>query len=67
MSSAGTFDQVYRDLRTYNAVHLCLSGILILPTVVLWLVSFCVVRRRGDPVRQLPFAWMKVAYPMFAM
>lgn len=66
MSSSDT-DQYIRDQRTYNAVHLCLSGILILPTVVVWLVSFCVVRRRGDPVRHMPFTWMKVAYPMFAV
>lgn len=67
MSSVRSIDDVIRDLRTYGSVHLTLSGIVFLPTVVVWFVSFCVVRARGDPVRRLPFTWMKVAYPMFAL
>ncbi|KAK4643147.1 hypothetical protein QC761_404150 [Podospora bellae-mahoneyi] len=48
----------------FAAAHAVLSGIWITPLLVLWFVSLCVVRRRGDPAR-VGVAWMKVVYPFW--
>lgn len=42
-----------------------IDGILIHPLSIIWLVSFCVVRQRDDPLRR-PFKWMKVVFPLYA-
>jgi hypothetical protein len=44
----------------------CLEGIFILPLFIIWVVSFCAVRQRDDPVRR-PFHWMKAAYPLLVV
>ena len=39
-----------------------MSGIVIMPLLILWAIALCTVRRRGDPARTA-FRWMKVAMP----
>jgi hypothetical protein len=43
-----------------------LSGIGILPLAILWFISFCVARRKGDLAR-VGVTWMKVVYPFWLL
>jgi hypothetical protein len=51
---------------TYSIASVALTGILIVPLSVLWIVSFVDCRRYGDHARQA-FTWMKVAYPLITL
>lgn len=44
--------------------HAALTGIIIPPVFILWILSHFQARRRKDPVRD-GVAWMKLAYPFF--
>ncbi|KAK4201514.1 hypothetical protein QBC40DRAFT_59488 [Triangularia verruculosa] len=50
----------------FAAAHAVLAGIWITPLLILWFVSLCVVRRRGDPAR-VGVAWLKAACPFWIL
>ena len=50
----------------YAIASLCLEGILVAPLVIIWFISFFMVRTRQDPARR-PFTWMKIVYPLIIL
>ncbi len=47
------------DLAIYLLVNAVMSGLMIKPLFIIWIVSLCMVRRAGSA-----FHWMKVAFPI---
>jgi len=50
----------------YFAAAAALYAIFVLPLFVLWCVSLCTARRKGDPAR-VGVAWMKAVYPFWVV
>jgi hypothetical protein len=50
----------------YEIAHLALMGVMIVPTIVLWGCSLCMVRSRKDPARRWT-GFFKTAFILFAM
>jgi hypothetical protein len=56
----------YDNLFIYGIVYVVLTGILIKPLFILWLVSLCLARRKNDHAR-VGFTWMKLVFPFYVL
>lgn len=59
---ADAFDTAF----TFTIVNTVLVGIFIKPLFILWCISLCLARRKGDPART-GFTWLKVVYPLMVL
>lgn len=50
----------------YESIAVAVHGIWVLPLFILWCISLCLARRRGDPAR-VGVAWAKAAFPFFIL
>jgi hypothetical protein len=50
----------------YSVAALVLAGLWVKPLGILWLISLCLARRKGDPAR-VGVTWIKVVYPFWIM
>ena len=53
---------MYLSARLLDVINIVLAGIFLKPIFILWIISFFLGRRKGDPAR-IGFTWMKVLYP----
>lgn len=47
-------------------VNTVLRGVMILPTLIIWILGIALARRRDDPARAA-FSYWKAACPIFAL
>ncbi|TWU72148.1 hypothetical protein ED733_003402 [Metarhizium rileyi] len=52
--------------QTWLMVHAGLTGFILVPTIVVWLATLCLARRREDPARE-SFIWLKACHPLFLL
>ncbi len=50
------------DDEIWMIVNAAMSGIMIKPLFIIWVVSLCLARRRSDHAR-VAFSWMKAVIP----
>ena len=54
------------DLTIWGIVNVVLTGIPIKPLFIIWLVSLCLARRKGDHARW-GVTWMKLVFPFYIL
>ncbi|KAB5566290.1 hypothetical protein GE09DRAFT_732016 [Coniochaeta sp. 2T2.1] len=54
------------DLTTWGIVNVVLTGLFIKPLFIIWMVSLCLARRKGDHAR-VGFTWMKLVFPSYIL
>ena len=54
------------EIAQYQTAHLALDAILVLPSLVLWSCSLCLIRSRRDPVRKWTVMF-KTAFFLFLL
>jgi len=54
------------EVQIFMLTYIVLTAIFIKPIFILWCVSLCLGRRRGDPAR-IGFTIMKILFPLVAM
>ncbi|KAK0708571.1 hypothetical protein B0H67DRAFT_590614 [Lasiosphaeris hirsuta] len=50
----------------YTVGAIVIYGIFITPLFILWCISLCIARRKGDPAR-VGIAWIKAVYPFWIL
>jgi hypothetical protein len=50
------------SLTAWTIVNLCIVGIMLKPSLIIWAIACCLARRKGDPART-GFSWFKAAWP----
>ncbi|KAK3347146.1 hypothetical protein B0T25DRAFT_634384 [Lasiosphaeria hispida] len=50
----------------YTVGAIVLYGIFVTPLFILWCISLCIARRKGDPARA-GIAWIKAVYPLWIL
>ncbi|KHO00311.1 uncharacterized protein MAM_02234 [Metarhizium album ARSEF 1941] len=52
--------------QTWLIVHAGLTGFVVIPAIVVWLLTLGLARSQGDPAR-VAFSWLKACHPFFAL
>ena len=47
-----------KESEIWTVVHACVSGVVIIPVFILWILTLALARRRSDPARNA-FVWLK--------